>query len=60
MVVEVINVLCPFLGCEKTFSRDKTHNIVAWMLDPCFKGMDCITYYIGKDQATTLVQQYVI
>jgi hypothetical protein len=28
------------------------------MLDPCFKGMDCITDYIGKDQTTTLVQQY--
>jgi hypothetical protein len=60
MAAEVINVLRPFLGYEKTFSRDKTHNIVAWMLDPCFRGMDYITYYIGKDQATTLMQQHVI
>jgi hypothetical protein len=44
MAIEVINVLCPFLGCGKTFSRDKTHNIVAWMLDPCFKGMDCMMH----------------
>jgi hypothetical protein len=28
----------------------------ALILDPCFKGMDCIMDYIGKDQATTLVQ----
>jgi hypothetical protein len=58
MAIEVINVLRHILGCGKTFSQDKVHKIVAWMLDPCFKGMDCIMNYIGKDQATTLVQQY--
>ncbi len=29
-----------------------------FMLDPHFEGMDCIVDHIGKDQATTLVQQY--
>jgi hypothetical protein len=57
-IAEIINVLHPFLGCGKTFSRDKVHNIIVWMLNPCFKGMDCIMDYIGKDQVTTLVQQY--
>jgi hypothetical protein len=52
MVVEVINVLCPFLGFAGTFFQDKVHNMVALMLDPCFKGMD----YIGRDQTATLVQ----
>jgi hypothetical protein len=28
MATEVINVLRPFLGCGKTFSRNKIHNIV--------------------------------
>ncbi len=28
------------------------------MLDDCFKGMDCIVDYIGRDQAAILVQQY--
>jgi hypothetical protein len=28
------------------------------MLDPHFKGIDCIMDYIGKDQAIILVQQY--
>jgi hypothetical protein len=28
------------------------------MLDPCFKGMNCIMNHIGKDQAIMLVQQY--
>ncbi len=32
--------------------------MVALMLDACFKGMDCIMDYIGKDQAAILVQQY--
>jgi hypothetical protein len=54
---KVINVL--FWGVlYKSFSRDKVHNMVAFMLDPCFKNMDCIMDYIGKDQATTLMQQY--
>jgi hypothetical protein len=58
MVVKVINVLHPFLGFAKTFFRDRVHNMVALMLDPCFKGMDCIMDYIGRDQATTLMYQY--
>ncbi len=58
MVVEIINLLCPFLGFAKTFFLDKTHNMVALMLDPHFKSMDCIMDYIGRDQVVTLVQQY--
>ncbi len=55
MVAEIINVLCPFLGFAKTFSRNKAHNMVALMLDPHFKGMDCIMDYIGSNQTATLV-----
>ncbi len=58
MVAEIINVLRPFLGFTKTFFRNKVHNMVALMLNPCFKGMDYIMDYNGWDQATTLVQQY--
>jgi hypothetical protein len=58
MVVEVINVLCPFMGFAETFSQDRFHNMFALMLDPCFKGMDCIMDYIGRDQVATLMQQY--
>jgi hypothetical protein len=32
--------------------------MVISMLDPHFKGMDCIMDYIGRDQATMLLQQY--
>jgi hypothetical protein len=56
MVAKIINVLHPFLGFAKTFSQDISHNMVALMLDPRFKGMDCIMDYIGRDQVATLVQ----
>jgi hypothetical protein len=46
MDVEVINVLHPFLSFVESFSQEKAHNMVALMLDPCFKGMDCIMDYI--------------
>jgi hypothetical protein len=52
---KIINVLCHFWGFVETFSWDKAHNMVALMLNPCFKSMDCILDYIGKDQATTLM-----
>ncbi len=32
--------------------------MVALMLDACFKGMDCIMDYIGRDQVAILLQQY--
>ncbi len=58
MVVKIINVLCPFLGFAYTFFQNIIRNMLVLMLDPCFKNMDCIMDYIGKDQATTLVYQY--
>jgi hypothetical protein len=55
---KIINVLCHFWGFVEIFSQDRVHNMVALILDPCFKSMDYIMDYISKDQATTLVQQY--
>ncbi len=51
-------MLHPFLSFTKSFSRERAHNIVVLMLDPRFKGIDCIMDYIGRDQAAILVQQY--
>jgi hypothetical protein len=58
MVVKVINVLHPFLSFAKSFSWERTYNIVAFMLDPRFEGIDCIMDYIGRDQAAISMQQY--
>ncbi len=55
MATEVINVLHFFLGFAETFFQDKSHNMVALMLDPHFKGMDYIMDYIRRDQTDTLV-----
>ncbi len=51
-------MLRPFLSFVESFSQERTHNMVALMLDACFKGMDCIMDYIDKDQAAIFVQQY--
>ncbi len=45
MVVEVINVLCHFLGFAKAFIKEKIHMIFALMFDPHFKSMDYISKY---------------
>ncbi len=50
MVIEVIDVLCCFLGFAKTFSQEKVHMILALMLDPCFKSMDYIMNHISRVQ----------
>jgi hypothetical protein len=55
MAVKVINALHPFLSFAKSFSQER---VVVLMLDPHFKGIDCIMDYIGRDQAAILVQQY--
>ncbi len=47
-----------FLSFAESFSREKTHNMVVLMLDPCLKGMDCIMDYIHKDQVAILMRKY--
>ncbi len=47
-----------FLKFCRIFLLGKNPQHGALMLDACFKGMDCIMDYIGRDQATILVQQY--
>jgi hypothetical protein len=42
MAIEIINVLHPFIDFVETFCQDKAHFMVALMLNPHFKGMDCI------------------
>jgi hypothetical protein len=58
MAVKVINMLHPFLTFAKCFSQERTHNSVALMLGPHFKGIDCIMDYIDRDQAAILMQKY--
>ncbi len=55
IVVEIINVLHHFLSFVKSFSWERAHNMVVLMLDPHFKGMDCIMDSIGRDQPAILL-----
>ncbi len=49
MFIEVINVLCPFLGFPKTSFQEKTHMMFMLMFNPHFKGMDSIMDHTGRN-----------
>jgi hypothetical protein len=34
------------------------HNMMAYMLDPRYKGLKCVVNLIGKDRAWVLVEEY--
>jgi hypothetical protein len=40
MMKEILVVLVPFLAFSFDYSLNKVHNMVALMLDPCFKSFD--------------------
>ena len=51
-------VLAPFSAFATCFVKEKTHNMLALMLDPRSKELTCITKFIGRDRAKILVQEY--
>lgn len=58
MAREAIGVLKPFLAFAVVFSESKAYNMLALMLDPRFKGLECIIEYIGVAKAKEIVQSY--
>ncbi|KAG0573230.1 hypothetical protein KC19_VG160100 [Ceratodon purpureus] len=58
MAREAIGVLKPFLAFADVFNESKAHNMLALMLDPRFKGLECIIEYIGVAKAKEIVQSY--
>jgi hypothetical protein len=58
MVLEVINVLEPFLAFVMTFNVVAAHNMCAFQLNSRFKGLQCIMEYVGWDRVVTIVKQY--
>jgi hypothetical protein len=40
------------------FSKKKTHNMLALMLDPRYKNMCLVTTYLGCEVVATLVADY--
>jgi hypothetical protein len=47
MVVEVQVVLTPFLAFISSYNASKIHNVVALMLDSCFKSLDVVKTFVG-------------
>ena len=60
MAREAIGVLKPFLAFAVLFSEAKAHNMLALMLDPRFKDLECIIEYVGVSKANEIVKSHFL
>jgi hypothetical protein len=60
MIVEVMAILAPFLSFATTYIPSKAHNMLALMLDMCFKCMDVIKTFVGWVKVMEMVAEYDI
>ncbi len=58
MQKQVVQVLNPFLSFMASFQKVKTHNMLAMMLHPCFKGLGLVIQYVGKERTLHIVGEY--
>jgi len=58
MMGQVLNALGPFLTFSKSYIAAKTHNMLAIMLDFCFKTMKVIWDFLGNSLALQIVAKY--
>lgn len=58
MAIESLRVLQPFLAFCIHFGVAMTHNMTTLMLDPKYKGLNCVVNLIGKDRAWVLMEKY--
>jgi hypothetical protein len=54
---EVCGVLDSFLSFLKEIDERRTHNILALMLDPRFKSLCLMCFFIGHDKGIAIVEQ---
>lgn len=47
-----------FLAFAKEYDADMAHNIIAIMLDPHFKGLQCLIEFVGEFKAKEIVLKY--
>jgi len=45
MSLEAMLVMGPFLSFTHTFISEKAHNMIVLMIDPHFKGLECVIAY---------------
>jgi hypothetical protein len=55
---EVVKVIKPFLKNSKTFDFRQVHNVLALMLNPCFKSLRVMKSFVGCGNAICLVIEY--
>ena len=58
MSLEAMLVMRPFLLFTQTFMLKKTHNMIVLMVDPRFKGLECVIAYTGVEKARIIVREY--
>ena len=58
MSLEAMLVMKPFLSFTQFFTSEKAHNMIVLMVDPRFKGLECVIAYTGVEKARAIVREY--
>ncbi len=57
-ILQVIAILESFFSFMLSFQPSKVHNMLAFMLDPQYKGLGLVIWYVGKQMALHIVGEY--
>jgi len=55
---QVVYVLNPFLSFIVYFQPAKAHNMLAMMLDLCYKGVRLVIWYVSKERVLHIASEY--
>jgi len=58
MLAEMMVILVAFLSFATIYTPSKAHNMLALMLDPCFKCMDVVKAFVGWAKVMEMVAEY--
>jgi len=58
MKAQVVGVLEPLLSFMVGFQAYRAHNMLAMMLDLCYKGLGLVINYVGKERALGIAGEY--
>ena len=58
MSLEAMFVMKHFLSFTQIFTSEKAHNMIVLMVDPRFKGLECVIAYTGVEKARAIVREY--
>ncbi len=55
---EICGVLDDFLLFFKNYEKNKSHNILSFMLDPRFKSLRLVSFLIGQKHVVSIMEEY--